>query len=860
MEHISSPIFQALFQTHSPKIILRGNDPDFTILDYNSAFQRATNNSSDYRGQSFFSVYNPTVLDTDGSNLVLESFRKVIENGMPIELPPLRYSIFQDEGSVKEQLWWRLEIVAVSGEGPQPGYLVLTTSDVTAGIAADLREQQLGEELAASYEELTASNEELNATLEELNSANQRLIDANAGLEGKIAERIRQLADSESSLKSLVMNAHYPLMVLRGRNWIIEIANQQLVNLWDKTIEGVTGQPLMTILPEIKDQPFPNFLRQVYDSGIGYGEEEQVFYYNSPDGPAEKYVSFYYDPLWDDSGEVCGIIVAADDITNKVLQRKELQAALEKEQAMAEEISAVNEELAATVEELTASNEELEQSRQELLEKHSQLGESEQRFRHLIRQAPVGICVIRASDLMIQEVNDMYLELVGKTRDDLENRTIWDAVAEAAESYAPIMNTVIDTATPFAGREHQLNLIRKGIGEKVYFDFVYEPVVVEESVKYIMVVAIEVTDKVLARKAVEEVEQRIRLAVESAEIGTFEFSYLDNSIVTSARFDAIFDVLTPSTRQELLIAFHPDDVHLSTRAHLEARRTGHMFYETRLVHKDGSIHWIRVQAKVFYTVEGVAEKLLGTILDITDFKRLQQQKDDFISIASHELKTPITSLKASLQLLQRQKEKGNLELMPRLIDQAGRSMEKISGLVEDLLNVSRMNAGTIQIRKSDFIINTLLEECCLTVKELGTHDIVLQGDLSAHVYADEDRIDQVLTNFVNNAMKYAPKSPLITINVKHDDAALTVSVIDQGPGIPQDKLPHLFDRYYRADESGHQVSGLGLGLYISAEIIQRHGGTIGVESELGKGSTFWFSLPNAGASVESLPIEDAIIL
>ncbi|RZL17142.1 MAG: hypothetical protein EOO89_09375, partial [Pedobacter sp.] len=437
-----------------------------------------------------------------------------------------------------------------------------------------------------------------------------------------------------------------------------------------------------------------------------------------------------------------------------------------------------------------------------------------------------------------------YLVLVGKTRAEMESQPIWTVVPEAAAHYAPIMDSVIQTAVPFIGEEHEITLIRHGIAEKAFVDFVYEPVLTENVVTSIMVVAIDVTDKVNARKAVEDVEQRMRLALEAAEIGTFEFSYLNNSIVTSARFDAIFGILNPKTRQELLAAFHPDDVHLSTQAHLHARSTGYMFYETRLIHQDGSLHWIRVQAKVFYTGDQKkAQKLLGTILDITDYKKLQQQKDDFISIASHELKTPLTSLKASLQLLQRQKDRGNFELLPRLIDQAGKSMEKISGLVEDLLNVSRLNAGTIQIKRSHFLIKTLIDDCSMNVKDAGMQKIILQGDLWAEVFADENRIEQVLNNFVTNAMKYAPDSPVITIRVEQDAGALKVAVTDQGPGIAQDQLPHLFDRYFRADESGRQVSGLGLGLYISAEIIERHGGTIGVESELGKGSTFWFSLP-----------------
>jgi len=808
MEHFSSAIFQALFQTQNPKIILHST-PDFQIVDYNTAFKILFDNTYIYKGQPFFEFCD--AFEGFDSNLILKCFSKAKDTEAAVVLP-----------IVKDLKSWQFEVVSVQGEQNNYGYFILSANDISALMIANYREQELGEELSSSHEEL-------NATLEELSTTNLRLQEANTSLEAKVNDRMRQLANTEGSLRSLVMNAHYPLMILRGRDWVIEIANQPLVDLWDKTIEGVTGERLMTILPEIEDQPFPGFLRQVYDSGVGYGQEEQIFFYNSPSGPAEKYVSFYYDPMRDDTGEVCGVIVSADDITSKVLQRKEVEN--------------MNNMLAATVEELTASNEELEQSRQELLEKHLQLTETEQRFRQLIRQAPVGICVIRSSDLAIEHVNDSYLELVGKTREELESRTIWAAVPESSEYYGPILNSVIQTTTPFVGKEHELTLIRQGVAENVFIDFVYEPVLIDGIVISIMVVAIDVTEKVNARKAVEEVEKRMRLALEAAEIGTFEFSYLDNSIVTSTRFDAIFGISNPKTRQELLTAFHPEDVQLSTQAHLHARSTGNMFYESRLVHQDGSLHWIRVQAKVFYTGDGKSEKLLGTILDITDFKRLQQQKDDFISIASHELKTPITSLKASLQLLQRQKDKGNFELLSRLIDQAGRSMDKISGLVEDLLNVSRLNTGTIQIKKSHFLFKTLIEDCCQNVQDTGSHEIVLEGDLSLQVFADENRIEQVLNNFITNAMKYAPNSPAITISVKQQGNVFTVSVKDEGPGIPTDQIPHLFDRYFRADESGKQVSGLGLGLYISAEIVERHGGTIGVESEIGKGSTFWFSLP-----------------
>ncbi|RZM12941.1 MAG: PAS domain S-box protein, partial [Pedobacter sp.] len=513
-------------------------------------------------------------------------------------------------------------------------------------------------------------------------------------------------------------------------------------------------------------------------------------------------------------------------------------------QALNEEFISLNEELAATVEELTASNEELVRSREYLEQKNHDLAESEERFRSLISQAPVAICVIRAVDLTVMEVNDGYLQIIGRSREELQNRTIWEAVAEAADGYAPVMQQVINSGKPFNAKEHQVVLIRNGKAETVFLDFVYEPVKNTAGVvEAIMVVVIDVTDKVRVRQEIQDVEERVRLAVDAAEMGTFDYDYVNNLMVTSERFNAIFGVPNSATREELLKSFHPDDVHLSAEAHKRASQSGRMMYEARLIHGDGSLHWMRVQANVYYDKTNTPIRLLGTILDITEFKRLQQQKDDFISIASHELKTPITTLKASLQLLERIKDNPSSAMLPRLIEQSGRSMSKISELVEDLLNVSRMNEGQIKLTKKKFVLSHTLNDCCNHIRVTGKYDLIFEGDADLEVIADEHRIDQVIVNFVNNAVKYAPNSKDIYLIVENLGDMAKVSVKDSGPGISPEKLPHLFDRYYRVDNAGHQVSGLGLGLYISADIIERHGGKIGVDSEVGKGSTFWFTLP-----------------
>lgn len=266
-------------------------------------------------------------------------------------------------------------------------------------------------------------------------------------------------------------------------------------------------------------------------------------------------------------------------------------------------------------------------------------------------------------------------------------------------------------------------------------------------------------------------------------------------------------------------------------------------FEVRERGADGIYRWHLLRIQPVRNEFGVIDLWVGTATDIDDIKRLQQQKDDFISIASHELKTPITSLKASLQLMDKMKDDPSKTMMPKLILQSRKSIQRVSTLIEDLLNVSRLQQTEINLNKTDFILSQLLSACANPIAILGKQKINITGDVELHICADEHRIDQVVTNLVNNAVKYAPDSECITLHIEACNNVVKVSVTDKGPGIPKDKIPHLFSRYYRVESSSYHISGLGLGLYISAEIIKQHGGEIGVDSEPGKGSAFWFTLP-----------------
>ncbi|TDO24279.1 hybrid sensor histidine kinase/response regulator [Pedobacter duraquae] len=266
-------------------------------------------------------------------------------------------------------------------------------------------------------------------------------------------------------------------------------------------------------------------------------------------------------------------------------------------------------------------------------------------------------------------------------------------------------------------------------------------------------------------------------------------------------------------------------------------------FQIRARRADGVYRWQLIRMIPVLGDDGHIQVWVGTATDIEELKQLQQHKDDFISIASHELKTPITTLKASLQLLDRLKDNLVSPMVPLLIGKANRNLEKVNTLIEDLLNATMANEGKLQIHKKMFNIRELIEESCDHVRSEGLYKINTDGVRNREVFADAIKIEQIIVNFVNNAIKYAPKSLEIIIHTEEIDRQLKISVTDKGDGIPQNKLANLFDRYYRVNAGETQYNGLGLGLYISAEIIKQHHGTIGVDSELDTGSTFWFTIP-----------------
>jgi PAS domain S-box-containing protein len=275
---------------------------------------------------------------------------------------------------------------------------------------------------------------------------------------------------------------------------------------------------------------------------------------------------------------------------------------------------------------------------------------------------------------------------------------------------------------------------------------------------------------------------------------------------------------------------------------LEERATGDA--EFRMKNSDGTIHWYIATGKPQFK-EGVFAGYIGACVDISGQKQIQIQKDNFIAIASHELKTPVTSIKAYAQVLEmilgdkgESKEAG-------MVAKMGKQLNRLIDLINDLLDVTKLNAGKLQFNDVAFELNPMVKDLIEDLQRTTQrHKILDDFKTTGTVFGDKERIGQVLTNFITNAIKYSPNSEKIIVHTYRKDAEVIVCVEDFGIGISEKHQKKVFEQFYRVSgDMQHTFPGLGLGLYISSEIIKRERGRIWVNSAPGTGASFCFTLP-----------------
>lgn len=637
----------------------------------------------------------------------------------------------------------------------------------------------------------------------------------------------KELEDSEKRFRNLVQEAPVATAIYIGREMKIQWANDAMIKLWGKD-KSVIGKTIREALPELDGQPFHQQLDDVFTSGIMYQGTEDPGHLVVDGKLRTFYFNFTYKALRDVDGNIYGILNMAIDVTETIKVKRQLQ-------------------------------------------------ESEQNFRSLIMQAPIGITLLKGDDHIVELANDQYLMLVGREREGFLNKPIWELIPEAKEQgFDIILRNVKETGEPFFGNEIPVLLIRNGIPETVYINFVYEPLFDEErKVHSILVVAIDVTKQVEARKLVEISEERARLAIESARLGTYEVNLKTLEVHASSRFNELFDMEAVSNQFDYVSRIHPDDLDARQQAHKIALTTGFLEYECRVIKKDGNIIWLHVFGNYYFDEHNTPEKVVGIVKDITEEKmgeqelerrvkertealtKLNEELQQFIYVSSHDLKEPLRKVQVFTSKLRTDIGDANPELV-QYTEKITASSQRMTTLINDLLNYSTLSNTEVPFEDINLsvVIENIKDDMEVLIKE---KDATISTESLPCIRGIPFQVNQLFYNLLNNAIKFSKGNvpPLIkilcTILNKEEQKQFAlpaqtvyykIEVIDNGIGFDTEYAERIFVVFQRLHLK-HEYSGNGIGLAICKKIVQNHKGAIYAQSKPGRGSTFTLLLPRA---------------
>lgn len=351
-------------------------------------------------------------------------------------------------------------------------------------------------------------------------------------------------------------------------------------------------------------------------------------------------------------------------------------------------------------------------------------------------------------------------------------------------------------------------------------------------------------------KQLSSSEEKILQAIDTGKMGTWSIDPYTLKVTMS---DFVKNLLgLPVDREpemEMIMKAVDPDYHSMLMNALDSAITNGSSTDTEYPVTNlitGQRKWVKATGRVFNDRHGNKVEYSGLFMDITERKMDELRKNDFIGMVSHELKTPLTTLTALIQVLHKKLQHHDDAFIAGGLDKANTQVKKMSAMINGFLTISRLESGKITINKEPFDLFEVVRDVADERILAGTsHQFLLSSDGDCHVLADKDKIASVVSNLLSNAVKYSPKRTAISLHVSLTARGVCVAVADQGVGIRKADAEKLFERYYRVeDHSTKHIAGFGIGLYLSAEIVERHEGRIWVESEFGEGATFYFTLPS----------------
>lgn len=534
--------------------------------------------------------------------------------------------------------------------------------------------------------------------------------------------------------------------------------------------------------------------------------------------------------------------------------REELQSANEEILSSNEELQSINEELETSKEEMQSTNEELITINEELQLRNIDLKELVDYSEAIVETIREPLVVLH-TDLRMRRANQSFYTLFNLGK-DIEGQYFFE-ISKGMLDVPELRKLLQKTVTKGIGfQDFELRHHFKDLGEKILV-FNAMRMSSENSKRTRILLAIEdVTERKLAEESLyltseryRLAEERLRVAMQAGKMGAWNWN-MDTGIINWSWEHPLIPVTTleyqVKNEADFFKPLHPDEKKaIAEQVQFALAHKKDFTAEVRALSAEGNIHWIAFLGRPFYTSDEKASRMVGVVMDITNRKNLEKQKEEFIGIASHELRTPVSSLKSYTQLLLDILGEKNDEDSVELVEKLHKQIDRLTLLITDLLDVTRINEGRLELNKAPFDLNELIIDVAEQLQRTTErHKILFEAAGIMNVYGDKERVRQVFVNLLSNAIKYSPATDKVLLSVSASEKEVTVCVKDFGIGMTNATSKLVFDRFYRGNEQyGNTYPGLGLGLYIAADVIYRHGGKIWVESEPGKGASFYFTLP-----------------
>lgn len=500
------------------------------------------------------------------------------------------------------------------------------------------------------------------------------------------------------------------------------------------------------------------------------------------------------------------------------------------------------------------------------------LRESEERFRRAVMAAPFPV-LIHAEDGEVLTINDAWIESTGYSREELPTTQAWTDRAFGALS-GVIQELIRErfTEAHHTAQEGDYS-IRTADGRTRIWEFSSAPMGHTVDGRRVLIsVATDVTERREAERALHESRERLQAALSASDTGTYRWEFGKDIVEWDENVYRLWG-LPPSKAPQRIETFfamvHPDDrPAVRERCDRCAREGADFIMEMRVIWPDGSLHWLDDHGRTFKDESGRPLYVTGACIDITHRKtsalelqrakeeaeRASRAKDDFLATLSHELRTPLTAMLGWARMI-------NMPgLRPGLVEEGLKSIERNARaqaqLVEDLLDISRIISGKLEVHRSPMNLGTVVEAAAATARPAAeAKKVALTLGLAPQagfIDGDADRLQQVVANLISNAVKFTPTGGAVHVALFADDGAAVLQVTDTGAGIAPDFLPLVFDRFQQADVSTtRRYGGLGLGLAIVRHVVELHEGTVQADSPgVGQGATFTMRLPRRAATVE----------